>query len=175
MPLGFWGDADGSRYRAAYFERFPGVWCHGDHAVLTEHDGIVILGRSDAVLNPGGGVSRTKPRSTGRWNGCPRSRKASRWVRTGREIFGRTVRATAAGGHARRCAHLPDPRYDPRQHHAASCAGADLSVPTYHARSAARSSSSRCASIHGRPVRNTDALANPEALEHFRDRPELAS
>ena len=54
MPLGFWGDPDGSRYRAAYFERFPGVWCHGDYAVLTEHDGIVILGRSDAVLNPGG-------------------------------------------------------------------------------------------------------------------------
>src|SRR5574337_1939241 len=54
MPTRFWNDADGSRYRAAYFDRFPGVWCHGDWAELTEHDGIVIHGRSDATLNPGG-------------------------------------------------------------------------------------------------------------------------
>ncbi len=54
MPIGFWNDPDGSRYRAAYFERFPNVWCHGDYALLTEHGGLVILGRSDAVLNPGG-------------------------------------------------------------------------------------------------------------------------
>ncbi len=54
MPLGFWNDPDGARYRAAYFERFPGVWCHGDFVALTEHDGIVIYGRSDATLNPGG-------------------------------------------------------------------------------------------------------------------------
>ena len=54
MPLGFWGDTDGSRYHAAYFERFPGVWHHADYAALTEHDGLIIFGRSDAVLNPGG-------------------------------------------------------------------------------------------------------------------------
>ena len=54
MPIGFWNDPDGSKYRAAYFERFPNVWCHGDYAVLTEHGGLVIFGRSDAVLNPGG-------------------------------------------------------------------------------------------------------------------------
>ena len=54
MPIGFWNDPDGRKYRAAYFERFPGVWHHGDYAALTEHDGIVIYGRSDAVLNPGG-------------------------------------------------------------------------------------------------------------------------
>ncbi|HTD31480.1 MAG TPA: acetoacetate--CoA ligase, partial [Steroidobacteraceae bacterium] len=54
MPVGFWNDADGAKYRAAYFERFPGVWQHGDYAAITEHDGLVIYGRSDAVLNPGG-------------------------------------------------------------------------------------------------------------------------
>jgi acetoacetyl-CoA synthetase len=54
MPLGFWGDADGSRYRAAYFERFPGVWRHGDLIEITAHHGIVVYGRSDATLNPGG-------------------------------------------------------------------------------------------------------------------------
>ena len=54
MPIGFWNDPDGAKYRAAYFERFPGVWCHGDYIELTEHDGVVIHGRSDATLNPGG-------------------------------------------------------------------------------------------------------------------------
>jgi len=54
MPIGFWNDADGAKYRAAYFERFPGAWCHGDYVELTVHDGLTIYGRSDATLNPGG-------------------------------------------------------------------------------------------------------------------------
>ncbi len=54
MPLFFWNDPDGAKYRSAYFERFPGVWCHGDWAELTAHDGMIIYGRSDATLNPGG-------------------------------------------------------------------------------------------------------------------------
>ena len=54
MPVAFWDDPDGARYRAAYFEYFPGVWRHGDWAELTAHDGLVIHGRSDATLNPGG-------------------------------------------------------------------------------------------------------------------------
>ncbi len=54
MPVSFWNDADGSKYRAAYFDAYPNVWRHGDWAALTEHDGVVIYGRSDATLNPGG-------------------------------------------------------------------------------------------------------------------------
>ncbi len=54
MPVMFWNDPDGAKYRAAYFERFDNVWCHGDFAEWTDHDGIVIYGRSDATLNPGG-------------------------------------------------------------------------------------------------------------------------
>jgi acetoacetyl-CoA synthetase len=54
MPVGFWNDPDGKKYRAAYFERFPNVWHHGDYIELTEHDGIIVYGRSDATLNPGG-------------------------------------------------------------------------------------------------------------------------
>ncbi|MBN9008596.1 MAG: acetoacetate--CoA ligase, partial [Rhizobiales bacterium] len=54
MPLGFWNDPGEARYRAAYFERFPNIWCHGDFAEWTPHGGIVIHGRSDATLNPGG-------------------------------------------------------------------------------------------------------------------------
>ncbi|NMF88878.1 acetoacetate--CoA ligase [Aromatoleum petrolei] len=54
MPIGFWNDPDGAKYRAAYFERFDNVWCHGDFCEITVHGGLVIHGRSDATLNPGG-------------------------------------------------------------------------------------------------------------------------
>ncbi len=54
MPLGFWQDPDGEKYHQAYFDKFPGVWCHGDFAALTAQEGFIIYGRSDAVLNPGG-------------------------------------------------------------------------------------------------------------------------
>jgi acetoacetyl-CoA synthetase len=54
MPVGFWNDPDNKRYKAAYFERYPNIWHHGDYVELTEHGGIVVFGRSDAVLNPGG-------------------------------------------------------------------------------------------------------------------------
>ena len=54
MPLCFWGDDNNTKYHAAYFERFANVWTHGDYAELTEHDGLIIYGRSDALLNPGG-------------------------------------------------------------------------------------------------------------------------
>ena len=54
LPIGFWNDPAGERYRSAYFERFPGVWCHGDFAELLPGGGMVIHGRSDTVLNPGG-------------------------------------------------------------------------------------------------------------------------
>jgi acetoacetyl-CoA synthetase len=54
MPVAFWNDPDGAKYRAAYFERYPNVWRHGDWSELTFHDGMIIYGRSDATLNPGG-------------------------------------------------------------------------------------------------------------------------
>ncbi len=54
MPVGFWNDPTGEKYHAAYFDRFDNVWCHGDFAEWTEHDGMIIYGRSDATLNPGG-------------------------------------------------------------------------------------------------------------------------
>ncbi len=54
MPVMFWNDPDGAKYSSAYFERFPGIWAHGDFAEWTKHGGIIIHGRSDATLNPGG-------------------------------------------------------------------------------------------------------------------------
>ena len=54
MPTGFFADEDGAKYHAAYFERFENVWCHGDYVSQTNHGGLIVHGRSDAVLNPGG-------------------------------------------------------------------------------------------------------------------------
>ena len=177
MPLGFWSDADGTPYRAAYFERFPDVWCHGDYAVLTEHDGIVILGRSDATLNPGG----VRIGTAEIYRQVEQLPEVAESIAVGTGLggrrAGRAVRAAAAGRDARRRARAPDPRHDPRATpRRVTCRRGSLQVADIP-----RTISGKIIElavrdvIHGRPVRNTDALANPEALEHFRDRPELAS
>ena len=78
VPLCFWNDPDGTAYEAAYFDKFPGIWCHGDFAMETRHGGYLIMGRSDAVLNPGGvriGTARDLPagRAARRGRGSGRS------------------------------------------------------------------------------------------------------
>jgi acetoacetyl-CoA synthetase len=175
MPLGFWDDPDGSRYRAAYFERFPNVWCHGDYALLTEHDGFVILGRSDAVLNPGGvriGTAEIYRQVEGLpeiqesiavgqdWEGDVRVVLFVR-LRPGAQLddalekrIRDTIRASTTPRHVpARIIAVPDiPR---------TISGKIVELAVRDV-------------IHGRPVRNTDALANPAALEHFRNLPELA-
>jgi acetoacetyl-CoA synthetase len=175
MPVGFWNDPDGRKYRTAYFERFPGVWHHGDYAVLTERGGLVILGRSDAVLNPGGvriGTAEIYRQVeqlpevlesvvVGQdWNNDVRVVLFVR-LRDGllldealRETIRRQIRANTT------------PRHVP---------AVILQVPEVP-----RTISGKVVelavreTIHGRGVKNTDALANPAALEHFRNRPELA-
>jgi acetoacetyl-CoA synthetase len=178
MPVGFWNDLDGRRYRAAYFERVPGVWCHGDHAVLTEHDGLVgliILGRSDATLNPGGvrigtaEIYRQVERvpevleclAVGQdWQGDVR---IILFVRLRPDalldaaLAARIRTAIRTGTTAR---HVP----------AKILAVPDLprTVSGKLAELAVRNA------IHGRPVANSAALANPESLDAFRDLAELA-
>jgi len=174
MPLGFWNDPDGARYRAAYFERFPGVWHHGDFAELTEHGGVVISGRSDATLNPGGVRIGTAEiyRQVERlpeveeslvvgqeWEGDVRVVLFVR-LREGHELDAgliAKIRAEIRAGASPR--HVPEvvARVDdiPRTK---SGKIVELAVREV---------------VHGRPVVNREALANPEALEQFRDRPEL--
>jgi acetoacetyl-CoA synthetase len=176
MPIGFWNDPDGAKYRAAYFERFANVWCHGDYAVHTAHDGFVILGRSDAVLNPGGvriGTAEIyrqveklgeilESLAVGQdWDNDVRVVLFVR-LRPGVELDAAlerrirdTIRASTTPRHVpARIVAVPDiPR---------TISGKIVELAVRNV-------------IHGRPVRNTDALANPEALAHFRDRPELAS
>jgi acetoacetyl-CoA synthetase len=175
MPLGFWNDPDGAKYHAAYFERFPNVWCHGDYAVQGDDDGFVILGRSDAVLNPGGvriGTAEIyrqvekledvlESLAVGQdWENDVRVVLFVR-LRPGVELDAAlerkirdTIRASTTPRHVpARVVAVPDiPR---------TISGKIVELAVRNV-------------IHGRPVRNTDALANPDSLEHFRNRPELA-
>jgi len=175
MPLGFWNDPDGSRYRAAYFERYPGVWHHGDYALLTERGGLVILGRSDAVLNPGGVRIGTAEiyrqvelvpevqesvvigQETGhdvRVVLFVRLREGLLLDEALAERIRRQIRANTTPRHVpARILQVPEiPR---------TLSGKVVELAVREA-------------VHGRPVKNTDALANPAALEHFRNRPELS-
>ncbi len=176
MPLGFWNDADGARYRAAYFERFPNVWCHGDFAEITEHDGVIIHGRSDAVLNPGGvriGTAEIYRQAEQleeieeaiavgqEWDGD------SRIVLFVRLAEGCVLDDRLVGEIKTRIRHGASPRHVP----AKVLEVADIP----RTRNGKITELAVREVIHGRTVGNLDALANPEALEHFRDRAELAS
>jgi acetoacetyl-CoA synthetase len=174
MPVGFWNDPDGRKYRAAYFERFPGVWCHGDYAVLTEHDGLVILGRSDAVLNPGG----VRIGTAEIYRQVEKLEEILESLAIGQErdndvrvvLFVRLrpgVELDAAL--EQRIRDVIRTNTTPRHVPARIVAVPDIprTISGKIVELAVREV------VHGRPVRNTDALANPGALEHFRDRPEL--
>ena len=174
MPVMFWNDPDGAKYRAAYFERFPGIWAHGDFAEWTAHGGIVIHGRSDATLNPGG-VRIGTAEIYAQVEGMPEVLEA---LAIGQDfdndvrivLFVRLaegVTLTTRSQQRSRQKSAPAPRR-------AMCRRRSSRSPTSRAPNRARSPSSPCAtSSHGRPVKNKEALANPEALELFRDLPEL--
>lgn len=170
-PIGFWKDPNNDRYRAAYFERFPGVWAHGDFAETTEHDGFIIHGRSDAVLNPGGVRIGTA--------------EIYRQV----ETFAQVLEAVCIGqdweGDTRVVLFLvlrPDVQLEDRlvqairqrireQASPRHVPAVILSVPDIP-----RTMSGKIAElavrdvVHGREVKNTSALANPDALRHFANR-----
>ena len=175
MPLGFWNDADGARYRTAYFQRFPGVWHHGDYALLTESAGVVILGRSDAVLNPGGVRIGTAEiyRQVERLDEVLESLAISQdWQQDVRVVLFVRLRPGVVLDEAlaRRIKDTIRANTTPRHVPAKIVAVTDLprTISGKLVELAVRNV------VHGRPVPNTDALANPESLAQFRDRPELA-
>jgi acetoacetyl-CoA synthetase len=174
MPVGFWNDPDGSRYRAAYFERFPNVWCHGDYAVLTRRGGLVILGRSDAVLNPGGVRIGTAEiyRQVEKLDEILESIAIGQdWENDVRVVLFVRLRPGLALDAAleRRIREVIRSNTTPRHVPARIVAVPDIprTISGKIVELAVRDI------VHGRPVKNTDALANPAALEHFRDLPEL--
>jgi acetoacetyl-CoA synthetase len=176
MPLGFWNDPTGARYRAAYFERFPGVWHHGDFAALTEHDGLVIYGRSDAVLNPGG-VRIGTAEIYSAVEGLPQIAEAlavgQDWQGDVRVVlFVRLASGVELDEPLKREIRTAirtntTPRHVPAK---------IIAVPDLPRTLSGKLTELAVRNvIHGQPVKNHDALANPGALEYFRDLPELKS
>jgi acetoacetyl-CoA synthetase len=175
MPVGFWNDADGTKYRAAYFERFPGVWHHGDFAEWTPHGGMLIHGRSDATLNPGGVRIGTAEiyRQVEQIGAVQESLVIGQpWQDDVRVVLfvrladGLVLDDALRDEIKRRIRANTTPRHVP----AVIVQVADIP----------RTRSGKIVELAvrdvvlGRAVENREALANPEALDLFRDRPELA-
>ena len=178
MPVGFWNDPDGRKYHRAYFEKFSNVWCHGDYVELTKHGGMIIYGRSDAVLNPGGVrigtaeiyrqveklpevveslvIGQNWPPEK------PGDVRIVLFVRLRPDVtlddaltskIKETIRRNATPRHVP--AKILQVGDIPRTK---SGKIVELAVRSV---------------VHNDPVKNIEALANPEALEQFRDRAEL--
>jgi acetoacetyl-CoA synthetase len=174
MPLGFWNDPTGERYRAAYFERFPNVWCQGDFCETTEHDGLVIHGRSDATLNPGGvriGTSEIYRQVEKVSEVLEGVVIGQNWQDDVRVILFVVLREGLVLDEAliNKVKRVIRENTTPRHVPAIILQVAD--VPRTKTGKlvelAVRSA------VHGDPIKNVEALANPEALEQFRNRLEL--
>jgi acetoacetyl-CoA synthetase len=174
MPVTFWNDPNDRKYLAAYFERFPGVWCHGDFAEWTGHGGMIIHGRSDATLNPGG-VRIGTAEIYGQVEQIPEVIEA---VAVGQEWEGevRVVLFVRLGEGLT----LDDPlretirkkiRFGATPRHVPAKVVQIADIP--RTKSGKISELAVRDVIHGRPVKNTDALSNPESLDLYRDLPEL--
>ena len=174
MPVSFWNDPDGRKYRAAYFEKYPGIWCHGDYVEITEHDGMIIYGRSDAVLNPGGVRIGTAeiyreveqlPEVVESIVIGQRQENDERVVLFVRLREGLTLDEDLEARIRARIRANTSPRHVPARIVQVS------EVP--------RTRSGKIVElavrdvVHGREIKNREALANPESLEQFKDRPEL--
>ncbi|MCG3168797.1 MAG: Acetyl-coenzyme A synthetase [Pseudomonadales bacterium] len=174
MPIAFWNDIDGSRYRAAYFERFPGRWCHGDYAQITAHGGIVIHGRSDATLNPGGvriGTAEIYAQVENVPEVLESLAIAQPWGDDVRVVLFVCLRDGLALDEPlrerirRRIREHASPRHVPAR---------IVQVPAMpRTRSGKLVELAVRDVVAGREVGNLEAIANPGALEHFRDREEL--
>ncbi len=174
-PVGFWNDEDNSRYRAAYFERFPGVWAHGDFAELLSSGGIIIHGRSDAVLNPGGvriGTAEIYRQVEKLAEVLESIAIGQSWQDDVRIVLFVVLRSDTQLDDAM-CDRIrkvirenTTPRHVPAK---------IVAVPEIP-----RTKSGKIveiavrAVVHGECVANTEALANPDALDYFRDIAELA-
>ena len=176
MPIGFWNDPDGARYRDAYFSQYPNAWCQRDWAMLTEQDGVVIYGRSDATLNPGGVRIGTAEiyRQVERVEGVLEAiAVGQQWQGDERIVLfvklapGLALDDTLRDRIRRAIRDNTTPRHVPTK---------IVAVPDLPRTKTGKLTELAVRDvIHARAVSGTEQLANPEALEHFRDLPELAS
>jgi len=175
MPIGFWNDTDGSRYHAAYFDRFDNVWCHGDFAEWTAHGGLIIHGRSDATLNPGG-VRIGTAEIYNQVEQIPEVLEAlaigQDWDNDVRVVLFVRLRDGAVLDEALSKGIRDKIRTGASPRHVPAKIIAVADIP--------RTKSGKIVElavreiVHGRPVKNQEALANPEALALYRDLPDLA-
>ncbi|MFU8784737.1 acetoacetate--CoA ligase [Aliidiomarina sp.] len=174
MPIGFWNDSDGSRYHSAYFARFENIWAHGDYAELTHEGGVVIYGRSDAVLNPGGVRIGTAEiyRQVEKVDAVLESIAVGQsWQDDERIVLFVKLREGIELTDALRNEIKQTIRANATPRHVPSVILQTADIP--------RTISGKIVElavrqvIHGEIVKNTDALANPEALELFKNRAEL--
>ena len=174
MPIHFWNDPDGSKYRAGYFERFPDTWCHGDYMELTPRGTAIIYGRSDATLNPGGVRIGTAEiyRQVEQLDEVVESLAIGQdWDNDVRVVLFVRLRDGLALDDALTKKIRDRIRVNTTPRHVPAKIVQVADIP--------RTKSGKIVElavrnvVHGNPVKNLEALANPEALEHFRDRPEL--
>ena len=168
MPIGFWNDPEGEKYHNAYFSKIPNVWCHGDHALLTDRDGIVIYGRSDAVLNPGGvriGTAEIYRQVEQLPEVLESIAVGQEWDSDVRVILfvrlreGETLDDALRARIVKQIRDNTTPRHVPAK--ILQVADIPRTISGKITELAVRET------IHDRPVKNTDALANPQALKLF--------
>lgn len=178
MPVGFWNDPQGTKYQAAYFQRYARVWCHGDYAELTPRGGVLIHGRSDATLNPGGvriGTAEIyrqveqlpevlESLVIGQdWP--PENPSDVRIVLFVKLEAGRVLDVALRQRIAQRIREEASPRHVP------AVVVQVTDIPRTRSGKIVELAVRQV--VHGQSVHNLEALANPEALEQFRNRPEL--
>lgn len=174
MPIYFWNDKDGELFHHAYFEQFPNVWAHGDFAQITNHGGLIIYGRSDTLLKPGGiriGTAEI-------YREVERFPEILESIAIG-QLYKEDIRIILFVKMRENCALTEDLINTIRQtiktqlspHHVPAKILSVIDIP--------RTVSGKIVElavqnvVAGRPVKNIDALANPEALDYFRNRSEL--
>jgi acetoacetyl-CoA synthetase len=174
MPVAFWDDPQGSKYRAAYFEHFPNVWRHGDWAERTEHDGLIIHGRSDATLNPGGiriGTAEIYRQIEQLPEVVEGLVVAQDWEDDVRIVLFLRLRPGLTLDEDLRRRIRTQIRAHASRHHVPKKIIQVADLPrTINGK---LSELAVRAVVHRRPVANVAALANPESLELFRDLAEL--
>ena len=175
MPIGFYNDPGDAKYRAAYFDSYPNIWCHGDYVELTGHGGMIIYGRSDATLNPGGVRIGTAEiyRQVEKIDEVVESLVIGQdWQNDVRVVLfvrlrdGLTLTKDIVDRIRKQVREGATPRHVPAlilqvQDIPRTKSGKIVELAVRNV-------------VMGRPVKNVEALANPEALEHFRGRAELA-
>ena len=176
MPTGFWNDPGDDKYRAAYFGKYPGVWCHGDWIERTEHGGFIVFGRSDATLNPGGVRIGTAEiyRQVERLDEVEESIViGQQWDADVRVVLFVVLR----GGLVLDDALIARIKDRVRQ----NCTPRHVPAKVIQVTDIPRTKSGKITElavrdvVHGRRVKNKEALANPQALDLYRDIPELAT